>query len=105
MKKFEHSRFSPDLSRLIAAAVVSPDFCQTLLQDASAALSSGYHGTRFALSAAEEALVLSIQASTLQDFASQVVAGRAVPAAPVGGRRPSVSTSGQMGSAPSLAAF
>lgn len=79
MKRSAHSSFSPDLSRLFAAAVVSPDFCQSLLRDAATALASGYCGESFALSQAEEALVLSIEASSLAEFASQVVDGRTEP--------------------------
>lgn len=79
MKKSVYSFFSPDLSRLFAAAVVSPDFCQSLLQDAATALASGYGGETFALSQAEEALVLSIEASTLAEFANQVVDSRTEP--------------------------
>lgn len=88
MKKAEQFSFSPDLTRLFAAAVVSPDFCETLLQDAATALMNGYQGQQFALSAAEESLVLSIQAHTLADFASQVVDGRPVAADRANDARP-----------------
>jgi hypothetical protein len=78
MNKTEQYQFSPDLSRLFAAAVVSPDFCQRLLSNAAEALESGYNGTTFSLFPAEKALVLAAKASTLADFAQQVVNGQPV---------------------------
>lgn len=77
MNTTEH-HFSPDLSRLFAAAVVSPDFCQRLLNNAAEALESGYDGTTFSLFPSEKALVLAAKASTLADFAQQVVSGQPV---------------------------
>ncbi|MDX1664369.1 MAG: hypothetical protein R3272_11275 [Candidatus Promineifilaceae bacterium] len=78
MKRYEHMAFSPDLSRLLAAAVVSPDFCTLLLQNPARALARGYCNTEFDLSPTEEALVLSIEAGTLQEFAAGVVNGATV---------------------------
>jgi hypothetical protein len=80
MKRKPQSQFSPGLSRLFAAAVVSPEFCRRLLDNAAEALETGYNGTTFALLPAEKALVLSVKAATLADFASHVVNGHAVPA-------------------------
>lgn len=59
---------SPELSRLISAAVVNKAFCRLLLRDPAAALESGYLGESFRLPPNERALVLSIQASSLADF-------------------------------------
>ena len=73
MKGTQQLNFSPDLTRLFAAAVVSPDFCRSLLDDAASALADGYCGETFALPPGEDALVLSIEASTLTDFAAQLV--------------------------------
>lgn len=78
MNTTDHYQFSPDLSRLFAAAVVSPDFCQRLLNNAAEALESGYNGTNFTLFPGEKALVLAAKASTLADFAQQVVSGQPV---------------------------
>jgi hypothetical protein len=94
MKRSEQYTFSPDLSRLFAAAVVSPDFCQTLLHDAAAALATGYMGHSFALSAAEESLVLSIEANTLADFADQVVTGKTIQGDTVSAARPAAPAAG-----------
>lgn len=60
------------LSRLIAAAVVNRTFCHLLLTDPAQALRSGYSGQTFDLSHAERALVLSIRANNLTDFARQL---------------------------------
>jgi len=66
---------TPELCRLLAAAVVSPEFRRLLLTDAAQALESGYNGTTFGLSAGEQALILSIHANSLADFAAQLVNG------------------------------
>ena len=66
-----HSR---EISRLLAAAVVSHKFNHLLLNDPRAALASGYNGESFQLSPEETKLVMSINASSLQDFAAQLVA-------------------------------
>ena len=73
MKRYTQLAFSSDLSRLLSAAVVSPDFCSMLLQNPARALNGGYCDTKFALPPSEEALVLSIEAATLQEFASEIV--------------------------------
>jgi hypothetical protein len=61
-----------ELNRLLSAAIVSPRFCQALLQDPLSAVSGGYYGQRFALSQEELKLVSGIRAQGLQDFAAQV---------------------------------
>lgn len=66
-----HSR---EISRLLAAAVVSHKFSHLLLNDPRTALASGYNGESFQLSPEETKLVMSINASSLHDFASQLVA-------------------------------
>jgi len=60
------------ISRLFAAAVVNRDFRDELLRSPEAALSSGYHGQPFALTAEERSLVVSIRAESLADLARQV---------------------------------
>lgn len=72
---------SPELNRLLVAAVVSPRFCRLLLENPTAALTAGYRGQPFKLSAAERSHVLAIVASTLQEFAQQLTA--ACPATPI----------------------
>lgn len=73
MKNNSSFSHTPELCRLLAAAVVSPDFRRLLLTDAAQALENGYNGASFGLSAGEQALVLSIHANSLADFAAQLV--------------------------------
>jgi hypothetical protein len=107
MNKNEYYQSSPDLSRLFAAAVVSPDFCQRLLTNAAEALEAGYDGTTFSLFPAEKALVLSARASTLADFARQVVSGQPVQPERARTRRPidAVGTAYSGRGIPAIAAF
>mgnify|MGYP005821509207 CR=1 FL=1 len=61
------------LSDLFAAAVVSSSFRDTLLKDPEKALRQGYRGKGFALSQADAALIVSLNAGSLPDLAKQVV--------------------------------
>jgi hypothetical protein len=61
-----------ELSRLLAAAVVSPSFCQLLLVDPKTAIDTGYQGESFLLSDAERYLLLFIHAGTLAELARQI---------------------------------
>ena len=63
---------SNGLSRVFAAAVVSRQFCQMLLQDPVTALHNGYLGETFKLSNEEYNLLISIHAENLADLARQV---------------------------------
>ena len=51
---------------------VRRSFCQMLLTNPAQALEVGYNGMRFALSNQEKELVLSIQAKSLSELASQI---------------------------------
>lgn len=61
-----------EVSKLLTAAVVSKAFCQLLLTNPARALEDGYNGMRFALSNQEKELLLSIQAKSLSELASQM---------------------------------
>jgi hypothetical protein len=61
-----------DINRLLAAAVVSRQFCNVLLTDPARAISMGYAGEHFSLSTDEYSLVLSAKGSTLPEFAQQL---------------------------------
>jgi hypothetical protein len=61
-----------ELSRLLAAAVVSPPFCQQLLVDPKQAIEDGYQGETFLLSDAERYLLLFIHADSLVELARQI---------------------------------
>ncbi len=67
-----------DLSRLLAAAVVSRQFCHLLLTDPARAINQGYAGESFSLSSEDYNLVISAQASNLPELAQQL--SRHVPA-------------------------
>lgn len=62
-----------ELSRLITAAVVNQQFCDLLLADPRLALAGGYKGEVFHLTAEEYRMVLSIRATSLAEFARQLV--------------------------------
>ncbi len=63
-----------ELSRLLTAAVVNQEFCKLLLTSPATALRTGYNGESFELADEEEAIVLSIRATSLTDFARQLAA-------------------------------
>jgi hypothetical protein len=65
-----------ELSRLINAAVVSMEFCNLLLSNPASALAEGYNGESFRLTGKDHALVLSIKATSLHEFALQVAESR-----------------------------
>jgi hypothetical protein len=60
------------LSKLFEAAVVNRQFCQLLLSHPETALQKGYLGNAFDLTLEEQALIVSIRASSLSDLAQQV---------------------------------
>lgn len=64
-----------ELSRLVTAAVVNQTFRHLLLTNPALALVNGYNGEPFRLAPDVQAWILSIQASSLADFATQVTKG------------------------------
>lgn len=64
---------SPELSRLLSAAVVNCNFRRLLLVNPTAALAQGFNGETFNLPPEEEERVLSIRADTLESFAKQLL--------------------------------
>jgi len=60
------------LHRLFAAAVVSGQFREMLLQKPEEALAKGYLGQAFALTDHESSVIKSIRAENLTDFAQKV---------------------------------
>ena len=74
------------LNQLVCAATINARFRETLLNDPSKAIASGYFGHSFALTQEERDLVLGIRAKGLEDFAAQVynfVSGSGDSAVPV----------------------
>ncbi|OQY35399.1 MAG: hypothetical protein B6I38_01580 [Anaerolineaceae bacterium 4572_5.1] len=63
----------PEMTRVLAAAVVNKQFCKTLLNDPAQALSSGYQGEKFILTDLERDLLLSIRANSLSELAGQLI--------------------------------
>lgn len=60
-----------EVNKLLTAAVVSKAFCRLLLTNPAQALEDGYNGMRFALTSQEKELLLSIQATSLPELATQ----------------------------------
>lgn len=60
------------LRRLLAAAVVSDQFCQVLLSEPETALAGGYLGQPFVLTEKEKAIIKNVHAQSLADFAQKV---------------------------------
>ena len=60
------------ISRLLAAAVINKGFRELLLSDPARALAQGYYGEKFPLDYEQKALILSIRAESLKDFALQL---------------------------------
>jgi hypothetical protein len=61
------------ISRLISAAVVDPSFRKLLLSKPEKAILSGYNGELFDLTEFDRAMLCSIQANSLPDFAAKMI--------------------------------
>ena len=64
---------SAALNRLLTAAVVNYRFCSLLLSDPIQAVANGYNGETFELAPEEVQLLRAIKASSLRDFATQLL--------------------------------
>jgi len=64
---------SKEINRLLTAAVVNRKFCTLLLTDPIQAITNGYHGEKFALTADEVQQIRSIKAFTLREFVLQLL--------------------------------
>ncbi len=62
-----------ELNRLLSAAIVSTNFRNLLINSPESALAKGYQGEKFNLSSEEYHWLVSIQASDLPDFATQLL--------------------------------
>jgi hypothetical protein len=62
-----------EMSKVVAAAIVDEKFRDLLLSNPAAALLNGYNGQTFNLGSEEKEFILSVQAVSLTDFASQWV--------------------------------
>ena len=61
-----------ELSRLLVAAVINPEFCSLLLDKPELALKNCLHGEDFLFTKEESDLILSIRADSLADLANQL---------------------------------
>jgi hypothetical protein len=62
-----------EINRLLTAAVVNHRFCRLLLSNPLAALAGGYRGEAFNLEPGEVKQISAIRATTLRDFALQLL--------------------------------
>ena len=67
-----------EFSRILTAAVVNKQFCNLLLKNPALALANGFCGETFNLSKEEKHQLLSIQASSLEEFAQQLIADKSM---------------------------
>jgi len=65
-------REQTEVNRLLAAALISSQFCNLLLKDPARALKQGFAGEQFSLSNEEQDFILSLRASSLQEFVTHV---------------------------------
>jgi len=63
---------STEINRLLAAAVVSSQFCNLLLTDPARAIEEGFAGERFNLSDEEQDFILALHVPSLKEFAAQL---------------------------------
>ncbi len=75
---------SPELNRLLCAALVSQTFREKLLDNPGKAILEGYHlGAfgieKFDLTDEETQTISTIQAKTIQDFAAQIIKNNSPP--------------------------
>jgi len=70
----------PEVTRLLAAAVVSKQFQLLLLNDPVQALNMGYQGEKFAFTKHERDLISSINANSLSELAGQLISSLGISA-------------------------
>ncbi|MEZ4861525.1 MAG: hypothetical protein R3C14_09470 [Caldilineaceae bacterium] len=64
---------SPEINRLLTAAVINRRICHLLLTNPLAALTAGHRNEAFQLSEREVELICAIRATSLQDFVQQLL--------------------------------
>jgi hypothetical protein len=62
-----------EMNRLLAAAISSTGFRELLINNPEIAIANGYQGEKFYLNADEYRWILSVQATDLKSFASQLL--------------------------------
>jgi hypothetical protein len=71
--QLEYPSSNDELNRMLCAAVVSKSFRSLLVADPEVAVTSGYQGETFDLSAEDRGWISSIRPSNLVDFAANLV--------------------------------
>jgi hypothetical protein len=66
------TRLGQECSRILSAAVINAQFRQMLLANPGKAIEAGYAGESFHLGREEKNRLISIRATSLADFASQM---------------------------------
>ena len=61
-----------EISRIVSAAVVNKRFCSALLSNPVAAISQGYFGEPFRLSAEQKDRISTIKENSLESFAARL---------------------------------
>ncbi len=71
--RVQKTRSEPtEMNRLLAAALISSQFCNLLLKDPARALQQGFAGEHFVLSNDEQDFILSLRVASLQEFVAHV---------------------------------
>jgi hypothetical protein len=60
------------VNRLLAAALISKQFCNLLLKDPARALQQGFAGEQFSLSSDEQDFILSLHVASLPELIAHV---------------------------------
>jgi hypothetical protein len=68
-----HIEHYPELNRLLSAAIVSVGFRNMLINNPETAITKGYQGEKFNLTDDEYRWLVSVQATDLASFASQLL--------------------------------
>ena len=61
------------ISKLLSAAIVDRSFQKVLLTRPEEAMANGYNGEIFNLTEDDQAMIMTIQATSIKDFATQLV--------------------------------
>ena len=72
MKDKRNSSSGREISRILTAAVINEGFCKMLLSNPEKALQVGFRGEAFNLPREDKQRLVSIQASSLADFAAKL---------------------------------
>ncbi len=72
LSKQSKRKVNSEISRIVSAAVINKHFCSELLADPSSAISRGYCGEPFSLTAEQKSRIGMIRENSLEGFAAQL---------------------------------